>query len=725
MRTAIYINGRQLDIADDTSISLTYRSAAFTSVDKLKNSYTNTVKIPRTANNEAAFGAVVFPSSQSDNPYVYHAASIELNGMMVVPSAVAYITQVTDNSISLCLLWDSVVKLSAMIADKRKLNELPYDKGKDVLTWNKTYAAAYDIFDMGLQAEDPYTAQHPSVSVRSVLQRICDAYALPMPPDEDISDMEAWKLPLPTRIDPIITDGEELFENNVTTWYGSSCMMLMNPSATSSNGVWKTSYPIWLGRVGIASGTKPDTELPDVDIPVVYPMYPYFELIGKPTIGEEEIIPPFNPDSPIPDHSEEYPANPTDLPPEWVSRELRGIVGNAGNTNYLQYLVPHKPNLKFVCSGEMRVPLLANSPASLSFIMANVKLQLVLLSRPLNAQADYSEDVLLTIDAYAATEKYITFLFDSAESSAIPYPLLGTITDIYNKADVRLQWRIYYEDTQNGRVRLDYGKTFGSSSITGTALYLSASQELLRLDSTYFIVPNYPAIGCVDFLKALGQMSGRFLTVESRLVGGKYKTVTRFRAYSDFEQRKSEALDWSDYVVRVLGSVTDMSFKVGEWCQRNTFKYKDGEAFNAHDGVDVFIDNKSLAAEQIAVELPFTAAVSRDDKQTIYVPLYKYSEENGIAEYDGKGDKAYIGELNNGRIVNSLRWNKLIKNYEAMLKPLRKAKVVREQMRIPFVALQSLDLYKPIYLRQYGSFFAIIEIKTRNNGLSDVELLKI
>ena len=628
-------------------------------------------------------------------------------------------------------MWDSVVKLSAMIADKRKLNELPYDKSKDVLTWSKTYAAAYDIFDMGLQAEDPYTAQHPSVSVRSVLQRICDAYALPMPPDEDISDIEAWKLPLSTRIDPVITDGKELFDNNVTTWYGRSCMMLANPSAILRNGVWETTYPIWLGRVGIASGNKPDTELPDVDIPVVNPMYPYFELIGKPTWGEgdtpdDEVIPPVNPDLPIPDYDEDLPSNPTQLPPEWVSRELRGLVGGLGeSTDYLQWLVPYKPNLKFVCSGEIRVPLLANSPASLSFIMANVKLQLVLFSRPLNEEVDYTEDVLLTIDAYAATKDYITYMFDTAESSAIPYPLLGTITDIYNKADVRLQWRIYYEDTTTGNVRLDYGKKFGSSSITGTALYMSAAQELLRLDSTYYIVPNYPAIGCVDFMKALGQMTGRFLTVESRLVDGKYKTVTRFRAYSDYEARKSEALDWSDYMVRVLGSLTDMSFKVGDWCQRNTFKYKDGDAFNAHDGVDVFIDNKSLAAEQIAVELPFTAAVSRDDKQTIYVPLYKYSEENGIAEYDGKGDKAYIGEVNNGRIVNSLRWNKLIKNYEAMLKPLRKAKVVREQMRIPFVTLQSLDLYRPIYLRQYGSYFAIIEIKTRNNGISDVELLKL
>jgi hypothetical protein len=729
MKTAIYIRGRKLDIANDTSIALTFRSAAFTSVDKLKNSYSNTVKIPRTAQNESLFGAIVFPSSQGDAPYIYHAASIELDGVMVVPSAVAYITEITDDSISLCLLWDSVVKLSAMIAEKRKLNELPYDKSQMVLTWNKTNAANYTKFDMGLAGDDDFTAQHPSIAVNEVLKIVCDTYALPMPPASDIAEFNKWKLPLLNRIDPIITDGEELKENNVTTWYGSSCMLVCERKTNVTNGLYRQWHPIWVGRVGVASGTPPNTELPDIDLPVIKPMIPSAVILPGfgGDIDNDIILPPIlERPIPVPDEDTPLPSNPEPTtPPEWVSREVRGIVGNYnGNTDYLEYLVPFKPNLQFVCTGEVRLPIHGNCKLSNAYIMANAKLQLVLMFRPLGVTADYEEEVLLSVDAFNVENGYITYKMSADESAAIPYPLYQLIGDIYNNADVRLQWRCYYEGYEGGYF-LKEGAKVGHPDIVGTALYMTAAQQVLRLDSSYFIVPNLPPIGCVDFLKALGQMSGRFLTVESVFNGVQRVTTTRFRSYAEFEQRKAEALDWSNYLVRVLGSVSDMKFKVGDWCQRNTFKYKEGDTLDAVDSVDVFIQNKSLKDEQVAVELPFTAAVARDSKQTLYVPLYTYEEGSTVAEFDAKKDLAYIGEENYGILTNTLRWGRLIKSYEDMLKPLRKAKVLTEQMRIPLVVLHSLDLYRPIYLRQYGSYFAIIEIRTRNNGVCDVELLKL
>lgn len=101
MNNKIYINGQRLDLPENTNITLTYRSAAFVSIDKLNNSYSNTISVPRTARNESILGGVIFPSSSSETPYTYLAASIELDGVMVVPSAVAYITEVTTDEVKL------------------------------------------------------------------------------------------------------------------------------------------------------------------------------------------------------------------------------------------------------------------------------------------------------------------------------------------------------------------------------------------------------------------------------------------------------------------------------------------------------------------------------------------------------------------------------------------------------------------------------------------------
>jgi hypothetical protein len=140
------------------------------------------------------------------------------------------------------------------------------------------------------------------------------------------------------------------------------------------------------------------------------------------------------------------------------------------------------------------------------------------------------------------------------------------------------------------------------------------------------------------------------------------------------------------------------------------------------------------------------ASAHRDSNQSLYVPLYKYKEgtvseegateegatEEGAtkegtvsAEFEDAGDDAYIGEYSNGYLTNTLKWNKLIKNYATLFDALKQAKVIREAMRLPYTVLQDIDLYTPVYLRQYGAYFAIIEIRTRQNGVADVELLKI
>lgn len=719
MMTTIFINGVQMDAPDNLTISLTYRSAAFASLDKLNNSYSNTITLPRTAHNEKTLGGVVFPSSTSSLPYQYLPASVMIGGVMVVPNAVAYITEVTDDDIKVAVLWDSVVKLAALVADGRQLNELPYDYKNDYVLWNKMNARNYPIADYGFESDDALTTLHPVVSAKDILQRISTAYGIPMP--EDTSFMERWNIPLLSRIDPIITDGEPLIDNNVSVWYGTQCCLVRNLHSYKAEGdvTYYNYIPLWFGRIGKNNGTPPDSELPDIVIPInpsVKPVAP---------IANDELE---DLDNPIVDES----GNPAGslTPPDYVNRELRGTIGNDGTNKFLEFFVPRYPNLVFTCSGELTFPLKANNAATPAYIMSNLKLRLMLLYRLKNSGSDYNEDELLTIDAYSVSSSEVKFKFNNEKSAEIPHPLFEE-TNIYDGVlEVRVQWRLDYRGAI-GAIGIQENIRTGNSTLLNNDLTLKmeCAMKVVQLGQPYYFVPNFPSIPVISFLKALGQMSGRFLTVETKLqkVLRRWSmvTVTRFRSYQEFEDGKANPYDWSDYLVRSGGTVESMKFTLGEWAQRNTFEYKEGKSWEERDSIDYFIANKALKTEAKAVELPFTAAISKDSQQTLYVPVYHYDEGSTIAVYDEADDKAYIAELSAGRLTATLGWKNLIGNYATLFNALREMKVMKEKMRLPLPVLQTIDLYRPVYLRQYGCYFAIIEMRTRGDGEVDVELLKI
>lgn len=713
MNATLYLNGQRMDSPDNMSITLTYRSAAFVSVDKINNSYSNTITLPRTAHNDAVLGAIVYPSTKSDKPYAYIPASIEIGGIMVVPSAIAYITEVTSESVKVAVVWDSVSQLAALAGDGRQLNELPYEFSDNVL-WSKERASTLPVADWGFSSDDPDVAQHPSMKVTDVLQRILDVYGLPSPPEEDVQFMKDWHIPLVNRIDPILTEFEPLTENNVSSWYGAVCSYVRQAVNTATSEGYKTKFPVWLARLGKNGGIAPDTPLPDIDIPTLpirpNPIVPF---------ADDEIE---DTDTPILDASGR-PAD-TNADPDYVSREIRGIVSTAASSKgHLQYLAPKYPNIEFICSGDLTFPLANANTATDAFMLANVKLKLVLLYRYKLVTEDYHEEELLSISADSITQDGVRFKFTEVKSDPIPTTLLGE-KDIYKEVNTRIEWRLEYEAPTMNAVKFKVGNAGKPTDFSEPALTIAARQKVTHLDTPYFLIPNLPPITVINFVKSLAQMGGRFITIDDVLNKDsrpmKRGLKLRFRSYEEYEERKGEAIDLSNYVI---GDGT-LTFKIGDWGQRNTFTYKEGKFGEKTNFVDFFLSNESLKAENKAVELPYSTA-DGNARGVIRIPVYKYEEGETEAEYDG-GDEAYIATLGyDGKTMIPLVWRKLISSYERLFDSLRNVKVIKLQMRMPLAMLQNIDLYCPVYIKQYGSYFAIIEIKTRGNNIVDMELLKL
>jgi hypothetical protein len=83
---------------------------------------------------------------------------------------------------------------------------------------------------------------------------------------------------------------------------------------------------------------------------------------------------------------------------------------------------------------------------------------------------------------------------------------------------------------------------------------------------------------------------------------------------------------------------------------------------------------------------------------------------------------------NDGTIASfkELEWGTLLSKYYSSYQDIVKhPKVISEYVRLSPVELKELDLTVPVYLRQYGSYFAIVKVKTKENNICEVELLKI
>lgn len=222
----IRINGQEVDIKTNTNIALTFRNSAFVSADKISNSYSNTITMPRTARNEAVFGCVLSPSSVNSKPYQYLRASIDSEGVQIVKDAIAYITEVTPEDYKVVIVWDTVAEIAQMVKEEKTLDKLDFgDDDFKTWTWENADAnpAVFPQVHSGvlrLNGTRPDTATyHPAVSASDVLNRICAQYGL----RADIGglDISKWMIPIAKKEDVIIST-KNTPASNIYEWEGEN-----------------------------------------------------------------------------------------------------------------------------------------------------------------------------------------------------------------------------------------------------------------------------------------------------------------------------------------------------------------------------------------------------------------------------------------------------------------------------------------------------------------------
>lgn len=235
-------------------------------------------------------------------------------------------------------------------------------------------------------------------------------------------------------------------------------------------------------------------------------------------------------------------------------------------------------------------------------------------------------------------------------------------------------------------------------------------------DVNYNLSINMPDMSLIDYVKGIMAIMGWYAEPMEGNSG------MRMLPYSTIIDNKSNALDWSDKIVNRRIEPSDIEFRIGDMAQKNYFRYAEDETVTGNYDSYISVDDRTLEARKDAITLPFAASDIIDGKTTI--PLYEYNDKG---ELQIKSLTPRIGSLNGAALTfSNMNWGKLIRdNWGAYQDIIRRPKIITEQVRLNAIDLKNIDMTIPVYISQYGSYFAILEIKTKNDDICDVQLLKI
>ena len=122
------------------------------------------------------------------------------------------------------------------------------------------------------------------------------------------------------------------------------------------------------------------------------------------------------------------------------------------------------------------------------------------------------------------------------------------------------------------------------------------------------------------------------------------------------------------------------------------------------------------------------------DKKKIEIPLYDIKIEAGQLIRNAKNQSLdIIGKIFSVGGVNTLQFTDDLllstidgtANYAYYQQLIAKPRIIREKFKITGAVLAAVDVRIPIYLEQYGQYYAILEAQITDTYEADVTLLEI
>ena len=233
-------------------------------------------------------------------------------------------------------------------------------------------------------------------------------------------------------------------------------------------------------------------------------------------------------------------------------------------------------------------------------------------------------------------------------------------------------------------------------------------------DNRFPLAGNLPDIKQWDFVKACMAMYGLAPIIQN----GKLYLYT----YDELLESR-EAYDWTSKVDMTDRAPESMSYSLDSWAQENLITFQEDTALDFDPNGILRIDDTTLAESRNLYELPWAASMQSNAQH------YKVKDDGTLEDVDiaPRIFETFIGIKGRSLYFNdSMQGAGLIDtHYTALQKAIQRPVALTAHIRLHEIDLAQLDLTRPVYLGQYGQYYAILKIQTSETDLCKVELLQL
>ncbi len=666
----LYIDGQLVDIDDNTKITLNITSNLFRDVSKIQCNVTYTIKLPKTVRNQRIFSHSDMVRGGDGYPYKLHAARYLRNGVEIIRNGSAVLMSTTDKSFEVSVVWGLHAAFSKLLANGLTLNQLESD--------------AKILYEDSVTVADWTTAQ-------------TDGYFY--------AGLDVW----------IPNDTVDYSWRNYR-------------NTTNIDGGRATTT----GRTGRTGGNRSTAQ----KVAHLHPSVKVSWLLGL--IKEQTGV--------------EF--RWTGEPKEYIDSLIIPLIEKKANT--LTYQGQFAATMVPCGAGFVTVKVTTGTNVFKEGTGTETNMLTVLANAEVvfDVNADVSFDVTGIYNNYgkALTHDNPYIVMKVARGSEnIEYIIGDSRGGVFSYDSLRVNnFIIQQKLTGYGAVELKAGDkitfelrgaykntTLHSGSI---ATFIADNGDEVPSGGYFPIAENLPEIKVIDFVKFLACITGTFPV--QRFSDG----VVSFVPLSQIWQNVDKARDWTRKVIAPNEQNTPMqqTFKMGDYAQHNYYKWKADEKVQGNYDGDLLIENDTLDIEKTIFEFPFAASDGN------CVPMYgpkSTAQGGGTVSYGGSTSGSStsssettipysaceprimrIYEDDNGKaqgVFDISMQDVLDTKYADMVRTLQLMKIIKESIRVSDIELLTFDETVPVYLAQYGSYFAVTEIKAEDNGLAEVTMLQL
>lgn len=657
----LYVDNELVDIDELTKITLNFKSNLFRDVSRLTSNNTYTIKLPKTVRNQRILKHTDLVQSSSSFPYTMHKVRYFRNGIEIIKDGRLTVLQVTEDAIEACIVWGLFSNFSDLMRAGTTLNQL---KSNDRILYKDSNEVV--SYEDALKANYFYAYYDVWTHEKKVV--------------------EAWEegdrmiYPLDGRVERRKNNfgghrGGDEGSSNLHPVVKASFILDLIKKNTGINFLFCADAQKYIDTLIIPLINKKSNEL-------TFEKVFKAELLPTTSMGgislkakEESILFDISGDNATVIKAKSDAKVIIDVKGTWEF-DNTGMLSEGSGT-------PWAPGDYY------------------NFILYYIK---VIITRKDDKDKDKDETFVLGSNRGFNLERV-----PSGYQGVFRYEIYG-----HGGVEVKEGDTIKFEWCHDRPLR---GAAFLGGAIEATI----SSKEEVPSGGYFPIANNLPKIKVIDFIKFLSIITGTFPLQIAE------DNIISFEPLSKVWENREEAKDWTEKVIAQSdeNKPKRIDFKLSDYAQHNLYKWKADNTVGSYDG-DLEIDNETLDAKKVVYEFPFAATDGNN------VPMYtapKEGKEEDKPSYKACKDRILRlmkGEKDEAVAIFDINMQDILREkYRHIGESLQKVKVITEKIRISDIELLDYDETKPIYLAQYGNYYAITEIKADEAGFAEVTMFQL